>query len=218
MKLLSTEQARAIWYFTLADINPNGILLLNMLNAMVVRYKFADLPNITDVIKNKKTLVFGQGAFQHPQFGEIGLDVAVYNDAIFSDTRTSTDASEAFIVDFFKWAEAEFGLKSPQNVRKQFVSRVFVEMDKEMNSLNPKLEKFCSALSKKAGIFGNPKYQYTGMTFGAEQANNFAPATFRFERAENVPLAQNRYYSFGAMPTSDHTEMLEMLEELFTPA
>ncbi len=215
MKLKSVEQARAIWFYQAADVNPTGKFWIPMLPDLVTRYKFSDLPNVTEAIKNKTGLIFGQGAFNHPTLGEINLDIALYNDAIFADTRTSTDASEHFLDDFHKWMESA-GFAPPAHIRKHFLSRIFVEMETELKYLNPKLEEFArllTAKSKRADL-GNINFGLSGLLFTTQQASGLVPPPFKFERADNVPFSQNRYFSLSGLRTSEHLELLEKLEEL----
>jgi hypothetical protein len=214
MKLLSVEQARAAWMFPLVDMNPLGKYLLPVAVAIAGRYKFGAVPNVIDAIKKKEGLIFGQGSFAHPRHGDISLDIAIYNDAIFADTRTDTDASEAFLADLLLWMDKEYGLKYPENARKTYISRVYVHTPKKLSSLNPKLEKFAKSVTGKIKSFGQVSYEFAGISFYSEQVSPLIPHPFRFERADNIPFSEGRYYSYAAMQTGDHLAMLNELEEL----
>ena len=216
MKLLSVEQARAAWLFPLMDMNPLGKYLLPITIALSTRYKFANNPNVVEALKKKEGLIFGNGVFAHPKLGELTLDIAIYNDAVFADTRADTEASDAFMEDLLMWLANEYGLKYPENPRRQHISRVFVQSKKRLNSLNPRLEKFARALSARSEGFGSVAYELGGVNFTAQQAGPLVPHVFRFERAENIPYSENRYFSYAALPTKEHLALLDELEEILS--
>ena len=209
MKLLSVEQARAMWLFPFPDINPSGKYIVPVSVELIKRYKFATVPNIPEAIKNNQGIIFGTGAFTHDKRGEIQVDLGIYNDGFVGDTKTNTDSSEEFLHDIFTYLKSEFGLLYPNNIRKQYLSKIYVETKKSLNSLNPKLERFTKSLTEKSYAFGSVAYELSGINLSTEQRNAIAPPIFRFERAEKSPFSSNRYYSFAGLKTSDHLELVE---------
>lgn len=216
MKLLSVEQARSIWLFPFGDINPSGKYIVPISMKLVERYKFANVPNIVDSIKNDKGILFGTGVFVHGKRGEVTVDIGIYNDGIVGDTKADTDASEEFLHDVLQWMEKEFGLHYPENIRKQYSSKMHIETKKSLNSLNPKLSKFAKTLTQKSAIFGNIEYELGGLNFVTQQGNALAPPIFRFERSEKVPYSDNRYYSFAGLRTVEHLDLLNQLEMILS--
>lgn len=214
MKLLSVEQARSIWLFPMADMNPSGKFLYPIIGDIISRYKFSNIPDIAEAIKNNQGIILGNGAFAHKKHGEISADLGIYNDGLVGDTKTDSDASDTFIDDLLTWISKEYGLKYPNNIRKQYASKIYVESNKRLDALNPKLEKFANALSAKSISLGKVSYELGGINFTAEQTGSLVPAVFRFERVEKVPYSDNRYYSFSGLSIADHLELLDQLEEI----
>lgn len=214
MNLLSVEQARAIWLFPTADLNPYGKYIYPMTEGIISRYKFSNIPNIPEAIKNNQGIILGNGAFTSDKYGEIGVDLGIYNDGLVGDTKADTDASDAFITDVLTWISKEYGLQYPKNIRKQYANKIYVESNKRLNELSDKLEKFTKALSAKSSLLGNVTYELGGINFTAEQVGSLVPAVFRFERAEKLPYSDNRYYSFAGLPSKDHLELLDQLEAI----
>ena len=125
MKLLSIEQARAMWIFPLAEINPNGKYLQPVIAELIKRYKFSNVPNIAEAIQKNQGIILGQGAYAYGKVGEIQADIGIYNDGLVGDTTKDTDASDAMLTDILKWIQKEYGLQYPKNIRKQYVSTHF---------------------------------------------------------------------------------------------
>lgn len=216
MKLLSVKQARAIWLFPAADINPTGKYLYPLLGEMIKRYKFANIPNISEAIKNNQGLLFGTGVFSHGNLGEITVELGIYNDGLVGDTKSSTSASEAFLEDLLQWTSKEYGLNYPKNIKKRYMTELYVETGKALGSLNAKLERIAKAISLKSEDDNKSPYQLGGILFAAEQKTAFVPPLFKFERAEKSPFSDNRYYSSAGLRSEDHIEILEQLEDVLT--
>ena len=214
MKLLSVEQARSIWLFPTADVNPTGKFIGPIFADLIKIYKFGSVPNLPEAIKKNAGVQFSVGMFNSPKHGPINADVGIFNDGLIGDTRTDTDTTDEFLDDILTRGKKEMGLEYPANIRKQYASKVHVEVSKSLNSLNSKLEMFAKHISEKSPGFSNATYQLGGINFVAEQVGPLASQVFRFEKVENVPFSTNRYYSFAAMRTTDHLELLAQLEAI----
>lgn len=214
MKLLSVEQARAIWLFPAADINPSGKYLLPLLAELVKKYRFTTVPNIAEAIKNNQGIILGHGAYTYGDRGELQADLGIYNDGLVADTKADTDVSDTLLNDVLIWVQKEYGLKYPGNIKKIYWSRLYVETNKALNSLNPKLAKFAKSLIEKSTGLGAVAYELGGINFTTEQKGPLVPPVFRFERAEKIPYSENRYFSFAGMTTADHLEFLDQLESI----
>lgn len=215
MKLLSVEQARAIWLSPTADINPTGKYLLPILVDLIKKYKFTNVPNVADVVSKNEGLLLRNGAFIYEKQGAIQVDLEIYGDGFVSETKSSTAASEAMLHEVLTWIQKEHGLQYPKNIRKQYLSKLHVETKKSLKLLAPKLDKFTRLLNAKAALLGSVTYELGGVNLTAEQSSStVAPPIFRFERAEKIPYSANRYYSFAGLPTSDHLELLGQFENI----
>jgi len=216
MKLLSVEQARAVWLFPMGDMNPTGKFMLPFLLQLVNRYKFASVPNISEAIKKNEGIFLEQGVYTDEKRGDVSVELAIYNDGLIADTHADTDVSDDLLEDALTHAQKEFGLVSPKHIRKQHTSKIYVETERKLNSLSPSLAALNSALNKKLKHFGDVSYELGGINLVTEQAGPLTPPVFRFERAETNRYSDNRYYSIAGLRTADHLELLDQLESLLS--
>jgi len=219
MKLLTINQARAIWLFTLSDLNPRGrtsekSALIEIGN----RYKFAVSPNQVDLVvarEKNQPLKYLQGSYA-PRKGEaVTIDLLLYRDGIVADTRSTTEDSHAFIDDLLTWAHSEFGLLPHEDIvrNKYSVSDVHVSSEYSLSVLHPKLANFSKAITGSARIPG-ADFELGAIGFWPEQKLPYQPIPFRFERAEGYPFSEKRYYSQAPMDTDSHLSLLDKLEAL----
>src|SRR6266852_4173269 len=120
MKLLSVTNARAMWIFSLADLNPRGKASENSaLLDLGKRYSFVTSPSAADVItakeKNEPIRYLG-GTFAPPQRDPIRVDLLIYRNGVVADSRSSTADSELFLEDMFGLDSKEFGLLPHEGV------------------------------------------------------------------------------------------------------
>jgi hypothetical protein len=223
MKLLSIKQARSIWLFHLMDLNPRGLNLLTLIPPIITKYKFQLFPNKPEELgfgKEIKEIKFSGGTFQKDPKHDIGVDLNLYNDGLVVDTRSSTDDSDAFLNEFLDWISTEFDLIPYQEIlrSKLYLSELWVQTDKSLNTLNPKLENFAKRLTSLIVGHGHHPilFETSGITFWTDPSVINPPGPFRFERTLDIPFSENRYYSAAPLQTNVHLEMLMELESILT--
>lgn len=222
MKLISVEQARAVWLFPLTDLNPRGKAIeRNGLTEIRDRYEFASAPSPVDIVAARETqqpLKYLQGRFTPKKRKEaITVDLLLYRDGIIADTRSSTADSDEFIADLLVWASKELGLLPHEEfVRsKGAISSMHVSSTRAMSLLNPKLDAFAKLLtSNVTGQNSGAKLEFASLGFWPEQNLVNPPVPFRFERSAGALFSENRYFSLAPTDTEKHLELLEKLEEL----
>ncbi len=223
MKLLSVKQARSIWLVYLVDLNPHGLNLLTFIPPIVEKYKFQLFPTKPEELgfgKETREIKFSGGSFQKDPQHNIGVELTIYNDGLVADTRSSTKDSDAFLNEFLNWISSEFDLVPFQEVlrSKAYVSELWVQTDKSLNTLNPKLEHFAKRLTSL--IIGHSHhpiaFETSGITFWTDPTVVNPPGGFRFERLIDVPFSENRYYSAAPLQTDAHLEMLMELESILS--
>jgi hypothetical protein len=219
MKLLSVKQARSIWLAYLMDLNPHGIDLLALIPFIREKYRFLELtPTIDKINKETKEIKFGLGSFQKDPQYNISVDLSIYVDGLIADTRSSTNDSDVFLAEFFNWTAKEFGLTPYEEVlrTKLYVSELFVQSDKSLNDLNPKLTNFAKKLTSLiVGHEHHPvSFETIGIQFWTSPIITNPPGPFRLERLIDVPFSENRYYSVAPLQTDIHLEMLEEFERI----
>lgn len=213
MKLISVKLAREIWLFPLMHLNPKGKYLIPLLGKLIQRYSFASIPNLSDAIKANQGLKLGAGVFTDKKYGAISVDLQVHTDGLVGDTRANTEATDAFLKDLLTWVVAEETLQTPTEIKKQYLSEVYVEWEKPLSALNPKLKQIAKLLSSKITGFDPTTFDVAGIIFGSNSGAYEKPIPFRIEREINVPYAQNRYYSAAQLTTNDHLEVIKLLAE-----
>lgn len=222
MKLLAVKQARSIWLVNIVDLNPRGLSLLALIPPVIERYKFQLYPTKAEEMfgANIKEIKFIGGSFQTDLHHIIGVDLTMFNDGLVVDTRSSTKDSDTFLNDLLIWVSTEFGLVPYQEVLKSkvYVSELWVQTDKSLNSLNPNLDKFAKRITSLIeGHSHHPiAYETSGIMFWTDPSVINPPNPFRFERIIDRPFSENRYYSAAPLQTEIHLEMLEELESILS--
>ena len=138
MKLQSVVIARSIWLFSTSDLNPRGKALLPILAPLVQRYNFINFPKTVEQLTGNE-FKFESGQFTGQAGEKIAVDLAVYNDGLVADTRSSTEDSDFFLHDFMTWLHEEHGLLKYETVvrKKVYVSELYVTCEQLLNNLNP---------------------------------------------------------------------------------
>ncbi len=218
MKLLSVKQARSIWLVHLIDINPRGRSLLPLISSINAKYKFLQFPTKAEELDLGKGIKFVSGSFQKDSQSDIIIDLTIFNGGLVADSRSSTEDSDAFLDEFLTWIAADFGFVSYQEVlrSKVYLSELWVQTDKSLNALNPKLENFSEKLTSLiVGHSHHPiAFEASCIYFWTDPTVVDPPGPFRFERANDAPFYQNRYYSAAPLQTDVHLEMLIELESI----
>lgn len=223
MRLLSIKQARSIWLIYLIEINPRGLNLSPLIKPMIERYKFQIFPTKPEEFgfgKEIREIKFIGGSFQKDQQHNIGFDLTIYIDGLMVDTRSSTDDSDTIINELLNWVSTEVDLVPYQDVlrAKLYLSELYVQTNKSLNSLNPKLTGLAKHLNSLiVGHEHHPiAFETSGLSFWTDPAIGNPPGPFRFERVIDAPFNTNRYYSAAPLQTDAHLKMLEELEKMLS--
>ena len=218
MKLLSVKQARSIWFINLVDLT-RGRSLVPLIPGIVEKYKFQIFPTKPDELDLSKGVKFLAGSFQK-DLKEMVVDLTVFNDGLIADTQSSTEDSDDFLNEHLTLIATELDLVPYQEVlrSKVYLSELWVQTEKNLNALNPKLENFAKRLTSLiVGHNHHPiAFETTGITLWTDPIVVNPPGHFRFERAENTPFGEHRYYSAAPLQTDIHIEMLEELENILS--
>ncbi|MGB8992959.1 MAG: hypothetical protein WCD80_12965 [Desulfobaccales bacterium] len=215
MKLLSVILARAYWFCHIIDINPKGINLYPIITPLLVSsYKFKNYP--TSIIDETKEVKFENGEFINDKNVPISVNLSIFSDGLVVDTRSSTNDSDAFLIDILTRLSEEFNLPHYSEVikRKAYISQLHVYTDKALHLINPKLQKINSYLSENIIGFDNVTFEVGGIHFWPDQTKAIKPISFIFERVLNTPFSENRYYTAAPLQTNQHLELIDKLENI----
>lgn len=219
MKLLSVNLARSVWLGSVSDFNPKGANLSNTLFPfLMTTYQFKKFPSYTELSDLNKGIVFEGGMFKlNNEDYPITVGITFYSDGIVAETASSTAHCDAFLVDVFNRFFEIFKIPHYDSIIRKIVylSQVFVTTEKSLEILNPKLAQISQYLSENVEQ-GAMIFQCGGIIFFPDQVNKVNPATFRLERAVNIPFSENRYFSAAPLATDKHLELLEKLESILS--
>jgi hypothetical protein len=220
MKLLSVQRARSIWLVNLVDLNPHGRNVFSLIAPIIAKYQFVQFPTKPEELDLSKGINFVGGSFKEAPENDIAIDLTVFNDGFLADTRSSTEDSDVFLDEFLSWIAGEFGLVQYKEILRSrvYVSELWVKTDKSLNTLNPKLENFAKRLTSLiVGHNHHPiSFETYGISFWTNPTITLPPGPFKFERAENTPFGEHRYYSTAPLQTNVHLEMLTELEGILS--
>ncbi|MBZ5515687.1 MAG: hypothetical protein LAN62_12765 [Acidobacteriia bacterium] len=222
MKLLSVTTARAIWLFDIQDMNPKGKSIFpDLLDWLKGEYHFQKFPKSTADRDEHGGLAFSEGDFQIKE--EI-FDVAmsIYNDGLVATTQSSTDESEAFLVNVLDLACKEFSLKFDTSMirRRMYLSEINVILDGSLSRINPNVEAISEEISAALSLDKASGFQLTGLILGAD-LTTLPPSKqvfsgFVIERKVGAPFSENRFWSKAPLPTNRHLELLNQFEKILT--
>lgn len=146
------------------------------------------------------------------------MDLRIYNDGIVADTRSSTEDTDKFLQDVLDTFAKEFNLPIRNEIirKKLYHSELIVKTDKSLAFLNPRLSEFTTKLIALTGV-KNSALEPSGIKFWALDTGNLQLSEFIFERQLGSMFAEQRYWSKAPLATSQHIEMLVLLESIVSP-
>jgi hypothetical protein len=221
MKLRAVELARSIWLFDTRLLNQGGRSMLEPLEGLSKRYRFAKAPKHQLDFNQSNALVFEKGIFRNAMGIDVDLTLHVFADGIWADSLSSSEDSDAFLVDVLKWLKDEYALALPPGtpIRKGYTTRVEVETPAHLSALTPKLNKITDMLADKLISMDNkPRiFDVGGLGMWCEDAGKVgSPAQFRIERKIGTAFEENIYLSLSPLKSGDHLELLSELERILT--
>jgi hypothetical protein len=213
MKILYVGLARTIWLFNFALVNPTGINLRGVFDALGKRYQFGKTPKNEIDFDDQNSLSFKSGTFVGQRKVPLLIDLNIYNDGIVVDARSSTDESTEFLNDVANWLQDTYGLAIPKERRVAYLSQIDFQWDVSLGNLNPGL----AALAGQANEHSVPKseFEVASIQFWTEGFSRpNAPAPLKIERKIPAPFSSNHYFSQAPMETKDHIAFLNAFEAL----
>lgn len=211
MEVLAVRQARLIVYFPTEELNPRGRALIPEVPAgLVERYGFNSYPTKYEDFDWQKGIVFETG-----RWNDISINrFALYTNGILVDTASSTDDSEAILINALTWASESFGLTYKPDMlnRKVYVNELIVRCE---TSLNPALESLNKKLSESVSrmVGQSVSYETAAIALNFDVLLSKPPlAPFRIEKLADASYSENKYYAIAPLPTSEHIKLLEEFE------
>jgi hypothetical protein len=204
MELAKVLLARSIRLFDVEELNPAGLHIVPLIDAIAKRYRFATHPTKPDELDTGKGVVFTEGSFA-TRSGDVRVGLKIFNDGLVADTRSDTDDSDAFLDDLLAWAKEEFRLGNERHILKP--KRVHRS---ELVVFAPSLRLIgaCERLDKFAQSLGNlmkTPLSLVSVKLGSDAKNLIE---FVVERRVNVDFSDDKYFAAASLTTKDHLAAL----------
>lgn len=209
LKLLSVRHARSIWLVPIEDLNPRGLDLMPMLDAVRGRYGFQRSPRLEDLSRSvQQGLHFHHGAFKRQNRQIEVTSFSVYNDGFVAETRDSTDSTDEFLGDLLMFLSQKYGLLFDGSMlrEKNYLSALIVTTELELNRTCDRVAKFLPSLSELAGA----DFQISAIRCTAGPSGK----SFTFEYEVGMAFEQKRFYSEAPVSTETHLNLLREFESV----
>ena len=215
MKLLSIHIARSIWLLPINYLNPSGRQIVPAVKEIIDRYSFLETTPLTEVFgSEKKSLELKIGTFIKKDGVPIEVSLAIHNDGLVADTRSSTEDSDLFLEDVLTFLSDNFDMApySELPINKMYLSEIYFTL----NQTPEFFSKLTNSFIKKSSNYINHdkvgNFEFMGIHLATDPELSRNPLFIRVEREVNVPFDENRFFSIGPIKTSEHIELLEGLE------
>ena len=185
------------------------------LAALVGRYNFAKYPTSIDDMDLQKGINFAEG-----KLGDIAIiGVQMFQNGIIVDTRSSTDNSMGVFDDLLQFTKERNGATVVRR-RYHLTSQITFQSDLKLSLINPLLQPIADRLSSQlSGTLNHPiLFEPTAVMIGPQTwSMKIVPNSFTIERRAETPFNENTYFSSAPLPTSQHIELIEEIEQALTP-
>ena len=193
---------------------PSGQLYLpEAAGKLVQRYSFTKFPSLEELSNPVRT--FGMGKFEDVQIEEFN----VYSDGIIVSSMSDTTVLDAFIEDFFDWAESELGL-APTIIakpEKHYESKLIVKSEIDLSAVIKPATAVLAAFNNVWKNNFDTDFELASFHLDCNPkkfSGRRKPNHFGLERRVNVPFEDNVFFSTAPFSTSDHLALLTKLESL----
>ena len=180
-------------------------------------YKFKKIPDLRTADLSKTFTLEGGEFTVAGENCPIAINLTMFDSGFSADTRSSTRNSEAFLIDAFTRFSEICEIPTHESVitRRGYVSRLFVNTDKSVELLNPKLTQLTEYLSQHVED-GNMVFRTRSISIWPDQTIKVPPLQFTFEPVVGVSFSENRYFSAAPLQTDEHLELLQKLEDILS--
>jgi hypothetical protein len=186
-------------------------------------YSFARLPDVQEILSSQnkgaaKGAEFQVGKFVRPDQTEAVIDkFTIFNDGLVADCRTSTDDCNLFLDSIEIWAKKY--LSGFKNIGKSlYLSQMEVKFGvaKYAQGFNNLSQQVSALMEKYGAIPGIGRYGFGSLVLALEPGglSNTQPSPFTIERRINTRFDENVFFAQAPLRTSDHSDLLSVLEQI----
>ncbi len=218
MKILSKQLGRIVLMKPLHEIAPlGGVYLPSLFEAVKGRYSFTSVPNMTAAEGYK---------FQIGRIVKSGRECPIQELTLFPEavvcTADDTEVAEFFLDDLLTYLRDHFSFRVDANMRRLFLSQVWVQFERSPNRLIAQIEALSKiigdAQSATYGIQSEDGIQLQTVAFDFDKTQ-ISPlfgslSAFRIERKNGAPFSENVLFSMAPLRTPDHLRVLTEIETI----
>lgn len=220
MKVISNEFGRIIVIYNRDEVMPEGgYYLPDIIELFTERYKFVKSP-IPGNENGGLDIKFETGQIKS-NGREINIkEMIIYDDGLTIVT-SNTDSAKDVLEDVMEWLGPKIGLREPlSGPLTGLENHVVVDFD---NPITKILDPFKILKSSFEGAMTIQYKQpvecyFTSFGIGADPSDPVkAPkAQFSISRRVGAPYTENRFYCVAPLSTSDHHNLLQVLDDSFS--
>lgn len=217
MKLLNISCARTIWLFPVEDLNPDGLALDPIIEAIRTRFRFSKSPGRSEEHSLGDGIRFGAGSYTLEDGRQVEISaLTIYQDGLVAETRHSTGATDSFLLYLMDFVSKNHGFRFEMEMvqTKRYMSELIISSGIQLERLSEKFSRFAAFLNTLEGT--TLDYQASAISFRTDPESPNSAQPFRFERRAGSRFAENRYFSQAPLRTSDHLIAIEEWERLLS--
>lgn len=203
MEIARITLARALWIFDIAELNPSGARVGELVEQLLIPYEFQEKPTPEETSQRR-------GKFRGGKFEWMGreLEVAleIHKDGLIAESSFATEAADAFLEQILAGFSNALKVRYPPRMTRKRAHRseMVVYVDAGLSGFCSKLDEFAKTLTDAT----SHTHELTALVFGSENRQT----AFSFERRVGEPFEENKFFTSALMHTSDHITVLEKLE------
>ena len=220
MKVIAYDSAKVTILFPFEEVSPiGGQDGLVIINKTADRYNFVRGPdlNISRQERDKIGLRFETGSSKiNDELISIG-EFTIHGDGVVIVAKTTIEA-EIFWDDLVKWMRLENHFRDfTVTPVRRFISQIVVEFSVPLSTIIPIYSALANAVSAKLSeIYDAPiPINFSGLDMSFDKVGSKSAMIvpdFKIERRAGIAFDRERYYCSAPLRTSDHVEILELIE------
>jgi len=198
-------------------LNPHGdarAFYPTVVSKLIERYNFQKFPEKLEDFDETKGVTFATGVYRDIVIEQL----VIYRYGIVVDTRASTEVSQRLLEDALEWGAKEFGLVYKRGVIKrwQYQSQLVFTSSVRLDAAHIAFQRLAKGLNN---FFADevprvPPYEVVSINWNFDQLERKHPlGYFTIQRRENVPFADNKYFSDAPISTEAHIALLRQFEQ-----
>lgn len=215
MELVAIAHARVAVFIPLEEINPRGRAIFPQITRdLVERCNFLKFPRTWEEYNSQEgSLQYFQGEWKGIAINQ----VEIFQGGIAVDTSSSTEDSEAFLLETLTWVAQKYELNFHSSMikRKAFVSHLtFTSEVSLLELVHPVFAEFGDRLTQSLSKTLGPTrpLKINGLYFSNDPIDGSPSMLLQIERRAGSAFSENKFFSVAPLSTKEHLEFLTDFE------